>query len=147
MSNLTIISGFNNNSAPIINVGVYYFDGNYTYTDRNLGGKLRAIPCSCRHLTSKMLAGDCFDQVIVYPGFKVIFYSNIDYNLQNCVIDNTYTNKIITRQMISINAIDSCKIYYQGTEIVLNGISNNTDPTMIGKNKTETFTGNSSVIT
>jgi hypothetical protein len=137
MSEVNINTGFTNSNAPIFNCGIYFFDGSL---DTSSGASLRAVPCSCRFLGSKMGLNDRIDAVIVYPGFKVILYRDNDYSLQDCVIDNTNKTKIIIRKVITINSIDSCKIYYQGTEIILNGISNNTLPTTLSTNSTETIT-------
>ncbi len=145
MSSINIDTKFTYNSIPMVNCGVYFFDGGVA-SDTG-GSRLRAIPCSVYSIDSKIQMNDAVDAVILYPGFKVELFLAFEYGSTMTTIDNTYNDKIIIRLLSSYNAMSSCKVYYQGTEIKLDGISNNTTLPKIATNKTETFTGSTSVIT
>ncbi len=139
MSSITINTGYS--ISPIFNCGVYVFDGSLT---TNTGYKLRPVPCSITSLLSKMNFDQTIDAVILYPGFSITLYTSTEYVSEYRTIVNTYTDKILIRGVAA--SIRSCRVYYQGTEIILYGLSNNTRPTTIVLGTTETFTGTGSTV-
>ncbi len=148
MSSININTNFTygSNSIPMVNsCGVYFYDGK-VFEDGG-GSLLRPIPCSIYSFDSKIRMNDSIDAVILYPGFKVILYIAYEYGQTATTIENDYKDKIIIRYLNSFNAMSSCQVYYQGTEIKLDGISNNSTITKLNDNKTETITGTTSVIT
>ncbi len=125
-------SGFQLNGYELLYCGVYLLDCAFTST-ANAGDHLLPLPCSINSL-AKINKNDTLDGIIIYPGFKVEAYLDVQYVANGAVgspyvIDNTDGSDIIIKMFKSTNNVGSIKVYYNNVEIYLNGISNATLPT------------------
>ncbi len=120
--------GFQCNGSELLFCGVYIIDGDLTNT-LSQGDHPLPIVASINDL-SKIGKNDTIDYIVVYPGFKVEIYNDINYGSYSKTIDNTSNNYISIRRMTNANAAGSLKVFYRSTEIILNKISNDTEATI-----------------
>lgn len=66
---------------------------------------------------------DLDDNYLVMPGYKIIVYVNDNYGGNSTTIDNTASSSILFQATSNVNQGSSCKLYYNGVEIVISGFS------------------------
>ena len=66
---------------------------------------------------------DIDDFYLVMPGYKIIVYVNDNYGGNSTTIDNTASSTIIILATSNVNQGSSCKLYYNGVELLISGFS------------------------
>ena len=114
------MSNFKVKGTDILGCGVYLWNGTLNGTQ---GSILVSVPTSISSFIN-IAADNTIDCVIVYPGFMVEIYNDAGYVTKNCKVDNTFSNKVIIRRLLTSNIASSIKVFYNGTEITnLTGLS------------------------
>jgi hypothetical protein len=95
--------------------------GAYLMNGVNPGVGSFPIFCSINYSTFGM--NDIDDNYLVMPGYKIIVYVNDNYGGNSTTIDNTASSSILFQATSNVNQGSSCKLYYNGVEIVISGFS------------------------
>ena len=90
--------------------GVYVF----TYIANSYGMQGAPIFCTMSNLSILGMNDSC-EKTLVFPKFKVIFYSDINFVTNATTVDNTNGTKCIYGT--GLNSASSCKVYYDNVEI------------------------------
>jgi hypothetical protein len=96
--------------------------GAYLFNGVNPGyGSFPIFSSITNYITSGM--NDIDDNYLVMPGYKIIVYTNGAYEGNSTTIDNTASSSILFQATSNVNQGSSCKLYYNGVEIVISGFS------------------------
>ena len=120
MASFNVNNGMKCNGTSVVGCGILFIDTNASVP--------LPVIASINNL-AKFNYASKVDSVIVYNGYKIICYTDTAYGTVGTVY--TYDNTDGSTMQIytpTVNTIKSCKVYYKGNEIILNGISNNTTP-------------------
>ena len=96
--------------------------GAYLFNGVNPGyGSFPIFSSITNYITFGM--NDIDDNYLVMPGYKIIVYVNDNYGGNSTTIDNTASSSILFQATSNVNQGSSCKLYYNGVEIVISGFS------------------------
>jgi hypothetical protein len=106
----------------VAHCGVFLLDCNTIQTSTiNAGSIICPIVCSFNNLSKLNMALKC-DLVVVYPGFRADVYKAITYSTLDVSVDNTNSDNISVKRLTD-NTARSIRVYYKGSEIFLNSLS------------------------
>ena len=86
------------------------------------GGGSYPIYCSINDYSAWGM-NDIDDSYIVMPGFTLFVFTDISYHGSFIILDNSYGINILNQATTNLNQGSSCKLYYNGVEIVISGFS------------------------
>jgi hypothetical protein len=81
------------------------------------------IFCSMSWFGNQYGMNDIDDFYLIMPGYKLIVYTDGSYSNNSTTFDNTSYQNIRYLLTNYANKGSSCRLYYYGTEIKINGIS------------------------